>query len=281
MLELVFAILIQEPAKPGPHHEHLKAFVGTWDAVVKMGDNESKGVETCTLTMGGLWLVQDFESEFMGAPFRGHGVSGYDSAKKKYVGVWTDSMTDALMISEGTCDGSGKTFTHESQFQGDKFKEVAEIQDKDHRTFKMYKGDELVMTISYVRRSFTIPKTVAGKDGWDDYVEPLVVAKDATPGADSPEAATVHFYASLLRGDKKHEEVLPAERSESLKRKMAEILSWKFLEVKLLGRQKKGEDTVYVKVYLKIRFGNKEDEGTDDVELRRSGGKWVVVRPPS
>src|SRR5437773_2168191 len=83
--------------KPGPEHEFLKKDVGVWDATVETimepggKPNVSKGVETITLLGGGLWMIQDFKSEFMGVPFQGHGVTGYDASKKKYVGTWVDS----------------------------------------------------------------------------------------------------------------------------------------------------------------------------------------------
>src|SRR5207237_6024874 len=82
--------------KPGPEHEILKKDVGVWDATVETTmepggkPNVTKGVETNTLLGGGLWMVQDFKGEFMGVPFQGHGVAGYDPFKKKYVGTWVD-----------------------------------------------------------------------------------------------------------------------------------------------------------------------------------------------
>lgn len=36
------------------------------------------------------------------SPYQGHGVLGYDPARKKMVGVWVDSKQDWLGIAEGT-----------------------------------------------------------------------------------------------------------------------------------------------------------------------------------
>jgi hypothetical protein len=36
------AVLAQEPAKPGPEHDMLKKWEGTWDATMKMAGAESK-----------------------------------------------------------------------------------------------------------------------------------------------------------------------------------------------------------------------------------------------
>lgn len=107
--------------KPGPEHEVLKHFVGTWEATISMQQApgapavETKGLETNTLGCGGLWLIIDHKGEFMGKPFHGHGVQGYDTNKKKYVGVWVDPMTSSLEVSEGTYDKATKTLTSKTR----------------------------------------------------------------------------------------------------------------------------------------------------------------------
>src|SRR5436309_15335270 len=94
--------------KPGPEHELFKQDAGTWDATVEAWmapgapPTTSKAVETNVLGCGGLCLVTEFKGDFGGTPFEGHGTSAYDSAKKKYVGSWTDSMSTGLMIGEST-----------------------------------------------------------------------------------------------------------------------------------------------------------------------------------
>ncbi len=62
---------------------------------------------------GGLWLISDFQSDFEGVPFAGHGQYGYDTAKNKYVGTWIDSMTTQFMTEEGTYDESSETLVME------------------------------------------------------------------------------------------------------------------------------------------------------------------------
>ena len=105
------------PPKPGPEHEHLKKAVGVWDATVEMSEapgkppSVSKGAETNTMTGGGLWLVTDFNADMGGQPFEGHGISGWDPAKKKYVGTWVDSWSTGLGMSEGSIDPATKKET--------------------------------------------------------------------------------------------------------------------------------------------------------------------------
>jgi len=154
--------------KPGPEHELLKADVGDWDATVEMAAapgapaSVSKGVETVRLTCGGLWQVSEFKSEMMGQPFEGRGTMGFDSTKKKYVGVWVDSMSVGLGLSESTYDAAKKTMT--SWMEGPdmtgkvtKMKAVTEWKGADARTFTMYAtapdGKEVTaMKITYTRR---------------------------------------------------------------------------------------------------------------------------------
>lgn len=136
-------------AKPGPEHEVLKDDVGVWEAEVKTfmpGSDEpmvSKGQETNRL-LGGLWLVSDFRGEFGGQAFRGHGINGYDTQKKKYVGTWIDSMTSQMMIMEGTYDASKKTLTTAGEMydpstqQNCKVKNVATTNPDGTRTMAMF-----------------------------------------------------------------------------------------------------------------------------------------------
>ena len=151
--------------KPGPEHELLKKDVGTWDATVEMmmpPGPPSKGTEVTALGPGGLWIITDFKSEMMGAPFQGHGVSGWDPARKKYVGTWVDSMSTSVMVTESTYDAASRSLTGWIDAPGPdgqpmKLKAVTEYKDDDTRVFTMYmKGPDgkeaPTMRISYKRR---------------------------------------------------------------------------------------------------------------------------------
>jgi hypothetical protein len=161
----------QEPGmpmpQPTPFHKYLSEQAGSWDALVKSTvpgspPAEDKGTETIAM-MSGLWQLTDFKGTFGGTPFLGHGVMGYDPAKKKYVGTWVDSMTDKLIIMEGTADTAGKvlTMTYEqadpASGQMTKYRNVHEMKDSDTRTFTMSQvgadgKDVTLMTITYKRR---------------------------------------------------------------------------------------------------------------------------------
>jgi hypothetical protein len=105
-------------AAPGPEHARLKEFAGDWDAVVKSFNPDgspgstSKGVMHAKMVLGDRFLQSNYEGEMEMAPgakmqFTGVGLSGYDKGKKKYTGVWMDTMSTAMMITEGTADATG------------------------------------------------------------------------------------------------------------------------------------------------------------------------------
>jgi Protein of unknown function (DUF1579) len=162
----VLAIAQQAPA-PGPEQDVLKKDVGTWDATVEFftAPNTppaiSKGVSTITM-LGGFWQLDEFKSELMGTPFEGRGETSYDAAKKKYVGVWVDSMSPGLNLSESDYDAKARTMTGWSEGPGPdgkpaKSRGVTEWKDPDTRVFSMYAAgpdakEFLTLRITYKRR---------------------------------------------------------------------------------------------------------------------------------
>ena len=158
--------------KPTPEHQHLAHEVGTWDATIKswmQGPGSeplvSKGVEINKLMPGGLWALSDFQGKFGDLPFHGHGQTGYDPVKKKYIGTWVDSMSPTIMIMEGDFDPQTNTLTMYSKGVGPGGKPydarmVGVHRDKDNRVFTMSmktedtKGEFVkLMEISYVKRT--------------------------------------------------------------------------------------------------------------------------------
>lgn len=150
--------------KPGPEHANLAKDAGTWEATVTHygGDKPqvTKGTETRKM-VGSFWLVSDFTGEMNGMPYTGHGTSGYDQNKKKYVGTWVDSMNPALCVMEGTYDEATKTTTMKSMINM-MGKDVpatmtCEHKDADTEIFKMNMPgpdgkDTTMMMIEYKRK---------------------------------------------------------------------------------------------------------------------------------
>lgn len=149
----------QELPKPGPEHELLKKWEGTWETTMKMMGEESKGTATYKMELGGLWLVSSFEGELGGVKFYGKGLDTYDAGKKKFIGTWFDSMSTNPLLMEGTFDKEKKALTMVGDGPGmdgkpTKFKTVSEWKDDNTVNFSMYMGDtkEPAFTIVYKRK---------------------------------------------------------------------------------------------------------------------------------
>jgi hypothetical protein len=153
---------VQNFPKPGKEHAKLKQYEGTWDAEFHMvGAEKTKAKATYKSICDGMWMASDFEGEIAGNKFTGHGLDGYDLQRKKYVGIWVDSVGTAPMTVEGDFNDKGVLVMTGSSPGPDgspgKVKNTTEWKDKDHFTFKMFmisaEGEEqLAFTIEYTRR---------------------------------------------------------------------------------------------------------------------------------
>lgn len=102
------------PALP-PEIDVLKKWVGNWEATIESTGRDGKPVRNAAKSSvrlsGGRWLVSDFDGTFLGAPFIGHEVLGYDPIAKKFVLNWVDSMATSFATGEGLYNPQTKTLT--------------------------------------------------------------------------------------------------------------------------------------------------------------------------
>jgi hypothetical protein len=159
VLTLAAETRAQEPPKPGPEHEMLKKQEGIWNTTMKASGMEYKGTVTYKMELGGLWLVGSLESDLSGQKFSGKSLDTYDAGKKKYVGVWADSMGTTPMLMEGTYDKDKKTLTMVGQGPGldgkvTTWRSVSQMPDSDTIQMSMYVGDakEPMFTVTYKRK---------------------------------------------------------------------------------------------------------------------------------
>lgn len=160
---------MQEYSTPNEHHEFLKSLSGTWTTNVKFwmdpkGEaQESEGTSEAGMIMGGRFLEQKFNGAFMGQPFEGRGLYGYDNIRKEYTGLWFDNMATGIMISSAKHDPATKTMTEEGSMscpitnERDRwYKAVTTFVDSDHYTYESFMKDAdgkefRSMIISYTR----------------------------------------------------------------------------------------------------------------------------------
>jgi Protein of unknown function (DUF1579) len=154
---------------PAAAHKALEPLVGNWEAEVKswMAPDAPPTVTRATAksswAMNGRFVQEEFNGEFMGKPFRGLSLTGYDNTKQKYNSVWIDDMHTAMFTSEGAGENGGKVITLEGRYDcpitGQKdmaMKQVIRIISRDKHVLEMYdpsKGDNAkTMEITYTRK---------------------------------------------------------------------------------------------------------------------------------
>jgi hypothetical protein len=118
-------------AQPGEHHQHLADLVGSWEYISKMWvdpaapPTESTGSCERTMILDGRYLHEDFTGNFMGMPFKGIGITGYNNVEEKYTAIWMDNSSTTLMAGAGTCSDEGKTLKVEMEYMDVMTKQTA------------------------------------------------------------------------------------------------------------------------------------------------------------
>jgi hypothetical protein len=160
----------QKAMTPGEHHQHLAALEGSWVAKTMMWmdpaapPTTSEGKAEWRMTMGGRYLVHKFKGEFMGTPFEGMGIVGYDNVLGKYVSTWMDTMGTGMLIETGSCDGEGKVFKSSGEYANamtgemEAMRSVHTIESADRNVLEMFGSGEdgkefKMMEIVYTRKS--------------------------------------------------------------------------------------------------------------------------------
>jgi len=152
--------------RPGPEHKMLKRLVGKFDAEMTTfidGQPAAKTAASSTNAMihKGRYLHGDFTGSVMDRPFSGSSLWAFDRAKGKYLSLWIDDMSTAVMIAEGDADPAGKVITFSGTERDPvtghdkKIKSVLTIIDDDRHTWEAFEtidGQERKMvSIAYTR----------------------------------------------------------------------------------------------------------------------------------
>jgi hypothetical protein len=159
LLCLVASLAPQEAAAPA-ESARLAALVGEWDGKVMFpGAPPVAGRSHVRALQGGTWIVEDFEAEMQGAPFRGHGLLGWDRSRNQYASVWVDSMEGKLTTGSGAWDEKAGALVLRAEIDMGagpvRMRETWRLRGNDAFTFTMAPdrdGAEPVMTIEYARR---------------------------------------------------------------------------------------------------------------------------------
>jgi hypothetical protein len=96
------------PEGPPPELKKLAQLVGNWNSTVHvyespMGpESETSGKSTYGWAFGGMHIEGKHQMKMMGKPFDGRSTWGYDTQKKQYQMVWTDTMMPSAFMYYGT-----------------------------------------------------------------------------------------------------------------------------------------------------------------------------------
>ncbi|MFQ5724628.1 MAG: DUF1579 domain-containing protein, partial [Terriglobia bacterium] len=159
---------LEKYAAPGEHHQHLEMLAGTWTTQATFWPApgaptmESTGIAEHHMVLGGRFLQTSYRGDFAGMPFEGMGIVAYDRFLNTYVETWVDNFGTMVLVSKGTCDGTGKVRTVTASFtdpmtgQPTQMRSVYRIVDADHYVLEMYApapdGNEYkVMEIAHTR----------------------------------------------------------------------------------------------------------------------------------
>lgn len=107
---------------PGEPHQRLAESAGDWDMQVSMWFEP--GAEPVvvaakakrTMILGGRYVQEVVEGDFMGAPFVGHGLTGYDNVTGQYFSTWIDNQSTGLMQSAGNWDDEQNALVMEGTY---------------------------------------------------------------------------------------------------------------------------------------------------------------------
>ena len=102
---------------PGPHHQKLDYFVGSWNTITKVWTSGPysdpavfKGKSVTRWILDRRFILKESKGVFRKQQWEGFGITGYDNFKKQYVGIWADSMNTQIVSFFGNFEPVGNQF---------------------------------------------------------------------------------------------------------------------------------------------------------------------------
>ncbi|WP_288377164.1 DUF1579 domain-containing protein [Chryseobacterium culicis] len=160
-----------EYSTPGEMQKMLAKSDGTWTGETTMWMENgakpmmSKSEATNKMMFGGRYQITNHKGDFMGMPFEGMSIVGYDNSKKKFVSTWIDNMGTGIMNGEGEWNASTKSVEFKGKMTDPSrpgkdcdFREVFTFVDDNTQKLEMYGPDSKTgkeyktMEIKYTRK---------------------------------------------------------------------------------------------------------------------------------
>lgn len=113
------------------------------------GAPEQKMTSTCVnkMILGGRYQQSKHEGNFMGMPFEGKSLTGWDNTRKVFVSSWIDNFGTGMIYMEGTWDPATKSMTATGKMtdpmsgEEKNIKQVLHIVDDNTQTLEQYLVD--------------------------------------------------------------------------------------------------------------------------------------------
>lgn len=103
---------------PGEVHKAMASYAGDWKTDTKMwiapGSEPiiSSGESKSEMLLGGRYMKITNTGNYMGMPFEGISIEGYDNVMKQFTFVWIDNFGTGTMILKGTYDDATKSINY-------------------------------------------------------------------------------------------------------------------------------------------------------------------------
>lgn len=136
---------------PGDMHKWMATADGKWEAELTfwMGPGAeptppSKASVQNKMILGGRYQESIYKGDMMGMAFEGHGILGYDNAKKKFINTWIDNTGTGVMYMEGPWDEDSKSMTLTGTMvdpvsgKEKNIRQVFKTVDDSHQVMEMY-----------------------------------------------------------------------------------------------------------------------------------------------
>ncbi|MGH7150229.1 MAG: DUF1579 family protein [Planctomycetota bacterium] len=101
--------------KPGPHHEHLAALAGSYDARMRTAQvqgkeaSESKGTVEARMILDGRFLEMEIRSQADGRTMTVLHILGHDNGRERPTQLVLSNQSTAVTSADGVCEEEGKT----------------------------------------------------------------------------------------------------------------------------------------------------------------------------
>ena len=93
---------------PGEEHNMMASQVGEWTEEITIWMHEgaepvkNQAKVNIEMILDGRFQKSSHTGDFMGMPFEGVGITGFDNVSKKYCSTWIDNLSTGIMFTTGT-----------------------------------------------------------------------------------------------------------------------------------------------------------------------------------